>query len=62
VLSENLDLVRSIGLVSRSSGRVALRWATVAWFQDGKMSRVSGFLRRREALEAVGLARPDRQD
>ena len=47
--------VRIVGHGARSGIPVAMRWVTVIWFQDGKMSRGVGYLTRREALEAVGL-------
>jgi ketosteroid isomerase-like protein len=33
-----------------------LRWVSVTWFQGGKITRLVGYLRRCEALEAVGLS------
>jgi ketosteroid isomerase-like protein len=42
------------GLI-RSGLPVTLRLVSVTWFEDGKMTRVRGYLHRREALEAVGL-------
>ena len=48
--------VRLVGHGARSGAPVALRWVAVAWIHDGKMTRSAGYLRHREALEAVGLA------
>jgi ketosteroid isomerase-like protein len=48
--------VSIVGHGARSGIPVAMRWVTVIWFQDGKMTRTGGYLTRREALEAVGLA------
>jgi len=46
---------RVVGRGAVSGAPVTLRWVSVVWFQDGKMTRTAGYLRRREALEAVGL-------
>jgi ketosteroid isomerase-like protein len=46
---------RVVGRGASSGVPVELRWASVLWFRDGKLSRVAGYERRREALEAVGL-------
>jgi ketosteroid isomerase-like protein len=45
-------------LVGRGAGSGAplqLPWVSAVWFRDGQMTHSSGFLTRREALEAVGL-------
>ncbi len=47
---------RIVGHGARSGAPVTLRWVSVVWFHDGKMTRIAGYLRRHEALEAVGLA------
>jgi ketosteroid isomerase-like protein len=47
--------VRITGRGARSGAPVELRWVSVSWFHDGKITRTAGYLRRREALEAVGL-------
>jgi ketosteroid isomerase-like protein len=48
--------VRIVGQGARSGVPVTLRWVSVCWFRDGKMTRTGGFLRRGEAFKAVGLA------
>ncbi len=47
--------VRIVGHGARSGAAVELRWVSVSWFRDGKMTRTVGYARRREALKAVGL-------
>lgn len=49
--------VRIVGQGARSGMPMTLRWTAVLWFHDGKVTRGAGYVRRREALEAVGLAR-----
>jgi len=49
--------VRIVGQGARSGVPVTLRWVSVSWFRDGKMTRTGGFLRRGEALKAAGLER-----
>jgi hypothetical protein len=39
---------------SRGSGGVG--WVAVNWFRDGRIRRAVGYLNRRDALKAVGLA------
>jgi ketosteroid isomerase-like protein len=60
ILAEGEDfIVARVGIVghgARSGVPVAMRWVTVLWFQDGKMTRACGYLGRREALTSVGLA------
>jgi ketosteroid isomerase-like protein len=46
---------RIAGTGARSGAPLVLRWPAVFWCRDGKLARVVGYLRRREALEAVGL-------
>jgi len=48
--------VRLVGHGARSGAPVSLRWVVVTWYEDGKATRSVGYHRRREALEAVGLA------
>jgi len=59
ILEDGEDFVvarmRLVGHGARSGAPLVLRWVNVTWFQDGKMTRGAGYLRRREALEAVGL-------
>jgi len=59
LLAEGDDfLVHRVGISgrgARSGAPVALQWVGVSWFRDGKIIRTAGYLRRREALEAVGL-------
>ncbi len=47
--------VRLVGHGARSGAPVELRWVTVTWYEDSKATRAVGYLRRREALNAVGL-------
>ena len=46
---------RMAGSGATSGAPLVLRWAAVFWCLDGKLVRVVGYLRRRDALEAVGL-------
>jgi ketosteroid isomerase-like protein len=48
--------VRVVGQGARSGIPMDVRWVAVLWFRDGKATRGQGYLRRREALKAVGLA------
>jgi ketosteroid isomerase-like protein len=54
---ENFVVARNriVGHGARSGAPVTLRWASVVWFRGGKMTRTAGYLRRQEALKAVGL-------
>jgi ketosteroid isomerase-like protein len=60
ILADGKDfVVARVGIVghgARSAVPVTMRWVNVTWFQDGKMTRTAGYLRRREALAAVGLS------
>jgi ketosteroid isomerase-like protein len=60
VLADGPDFVvtmnRVAGTGARSGAPLVFRWAAVFWVRDGKLARVVGYLRRREALRAVGLA------
>jgi ketosteroid isomerase-like protein len=60
ILADGKDsVVARVGMIghgARSGVPVAMRWVNVTWFHDGKMTRAAGYLRRQEALEAVGLA------
>jgi len=47
--------VRVVGYGARSGAPVKLRWVAVTWYAGGKATRSVGYLRRREALKAVGL-------
>ena len=47
--------VRLVGQGVRSGAPVTLRWVAVTWYEAGKATRSVGYLRRREALKAVGL-------
>jgi ketosteroid isomerase-like protein len=47
--------VRLVGHGARSGAPVELRWVSVTWYEGGKATRSGGYLRRREALKAVGL-------
>jgi ketosteroid isomerase-like protein len=50
-----VTLNRIAGVGARSGAPLLFRWAAVFWVRDGKLARVVGYLRRREALKAVGL-------
>jgi ketosteroid isomerase-like protein len=60
VVAEGPDFVVTVnridGTGARSGAPLLFRWASVFWLRDGRVARVVGYLRRREALEAVGLA------
>ena len=59
ILAEGPDYVvisnRLVGRGSSSGAPVELRWSSVFWFRDGRVTRAVGYGRRREALESVGL-------
>jgi ketosteroid isomerase-like protein len=59
ILAEGPDYLvtanRLVGTGSSSGAPVELRWASVVWFHDGRITRGAGYQRRREALEAVGV-------
>ena len=44
-----------VGTGSSSGVPVELRWTTVFWCRDNRVSRAAGYNRPREALAAVGL-------
>jgi ketosteroid isomerase-like protein len=46
---------RIAGVGARSRAPLLFRWAAVFWVREGKLARVVGYLRRGEALKAVGL-------
>jgi ketosteroid isomerase-like protein len=50
-----VSMNRLVGHGAASGAPLELRWAGVSWFRDGKVARATGYARRREALEAVGL-------
>jgi ketosteroid isomerase-like protein len=50
---------RLFGRGSSSGAPVELRWSSVVWFEDGRLTRGVGYQRRREALEAMGLGPSD---
>jgi ketosteroid isomerase-like protein len=50
-----VSMVRLIGHGARSGVPLVLRWVSVSWVHDGKVSRTVGYLSRRKALKAVGL-------
>jgi ketosteroid isomerase-like protein len=56
-LSDELvvTLNRIAGVGARSRAKLLFRWAAVFWVREGKLAQVSGYLRRGEALKAVGL-------
>ena len=60
VLADGEDFVVTMNQIagsgSHSGAPLVLRWPAVFWCQDGRLVRVVGYLRRREALKAVGLA------
>jgi ketosteroid isomerase-like protein len=47
--------LRWSGEGAQSGAPLVLRWISVWWFRDGKMSRAAGYRNRRDAFEAVGL-------
>ncbi len=59
ILADDEDFVvarvRIVGHGARSGAPVKLRWVSVTWYADGRATRSVGYLRRREALKAVGL-------
>ena len=59
ILADSEDFVvaraRLVGHGARSGAPVELRWVAVTWYEGGKATRTVGYLRRREALIAVGL-------
>jgi ketosteroid isomerase-like protein len=59
ILADSEDFVvarvRLVGRGVRSGAPVELRWVAVTWYEGGKATRTTGYLRRREALKAVGL-------
>jgi ketosteroid isomerase-like protein len=61
ILAEGDDYVvvsnRVLGRGSASGAPVELRWASIFWFRNGRIARVVGYERRREALAAVGRRR-----
>ena len=46
---------RVVGRGASSGAPVDMRWASVLWFSEGRLTRAAGYGTRREALEAVGL-------
>jgi ketosteroid isomerase-like protein len=59
ILADSEDFVvarvRLVGRGARSGAPVELRWVGVTWYEGGRATRSVGYLRRREALKAVGL-------
>ena len=49
-------IVSIVGRGAASDAPLHLRWVTAQWFRDGKCTHAAGFLSRRDALRAVGLA------
>jgi ketosteroid isomerase-like protein len=47
---------RIVGQGLSSGAPVELRWASVWWFRDRKLTRAIGYPSRHKALEAVGLS------
>jgi ketosteroid isomerase-like protein len=47
---------RLVGRGAVSGAPVDMRWASVFRFRDGKIARIAGYSRRRDALEAVGIS------
>ena len=43
------------GTTERSKMPITFRWAAAFWCSDGRLTRVVGYLRVRDALKAVGL-------
>jgi ketosteroid isomerase-like protein len=60
VVAEGEDYVVAIvscsGRGAASGAPLNLRWVTVLYFRDGRLTRSANFVSRREALEAVGQA------
>jgi ketosteroid isomerase-like protein len=60
ILADGEDFVvartRIVGHGARSGAPMTLRWVSVIRFEDEKIARTKGYLRRRDAFEAVGLA------
>jgi ketosteroid isomerase-like protein len=50
-----VTLNRIAGVGARSRAPLLFRWAAVFWVREGRLARVVGYLRRGEALKAVGL-------
>ena len=50
-----VTLNRIVGVGARSRAPLLFRWAAVFWVREGRLARVVGYLRRGEALKAVGL-------
>lgn len=50
-----VSVVRFVGRGAHSEAPLVLRWATVIWFDKGRMTRAVGYPSRRKALQAVGL-------
>jgi ketosteroid isomerase-like protein len=61
IVAAGVDYVAAgVTLVGRGAASeipLALRWVMVWWFRNGRMVRAAGFLRTREALEAVDFER-----
>jgi ketosteroid isomerase-like protein len=59
VVADGDDFVVTVnrigGAGARSGAPLVLRWAAVFWIRDGKLARVVGYARRRDALKAAGL-------
>ena len=59
VVAEGEDFVVAICRIAGngfgSGAPLVFRWAAIFWCHDGKLVRVVGYLRRSEALKAVGL-------
>jgi ketosteroid isomerase-like protein len=43
------------GIAERSRMPIAFRWAAAFWCSDGRLTRVVGYLKLQQALQAVGL-------
>jgi ketosteroid isomerase-like protein len=59
IVAEGADFIVTMNRIegggAKSGAPLVFRWAAVLWLKDGKLARTAGYLRRREALKAVGL-------
>jgi ketosteroid isomerase-like protein len=48
--------LRLAGQGAKSGAPLELRWQSVFWLREGRVTRTNGYGSRREALEAAGLS------
>jgi ketosteroid isomerase-like protein len=48
--------LRLVGQGAKSGAPLELRWQSVFWLREGRVTRSNGYGSRREALEAAGLS------